>query len=128
MTPDNEPILVVDDDEGCARTVALTLMRAGLPVETLSDPLRALWRITHQPYALVITDLNMPGLLGTRLLAELRQVSPRTPGLLLTGFPDARARADARALGVRILCKPVSNEELVETVRSLVTPPQAAAQ
>ena len=114
----NEPILVVDDDPICCRAIAEVLERDGYRVESTTDPIAALWRTLKRKYALLVTDLAMPGLAGTRLLTEVRRANPGMPGILVSGFPDRRALADAEELAVPLLTKPFSPDDFLEAVRT----------
>jgi two-component system, cell cycle sensor histidine kinase and response regulator CckA len=126
MTASFEAVLVVDDDAACCQSVAQTLIKAGYRTEATTDPLDGLWRLMHNRYGLVIADLHMPGLSGTRLIAQLRRISPTTPAVLMSGFPDARARAEADELNAWVLCKPIGIETLLDTVGRLLGNPREA--
>jgi two-component system cell cycle sensor histidine kinase/response regulator CckA len=120
MMPSRQPILVVDDDAACCESMTQALKRAGYAVESTTDALHALWRTMNQHYALVISDLEMPDLSGSRLLAHVRRCSPQTPAILVSGFPDARALKEARQLGIIVLSKPFGVDTLLCTVRDVL--------
>lgn len=71
------------------------------------------------PLALVISDLKMPGMTGDILLAKVRERSPDTLNILLTGYADLDAIANAinRAGLYRYLGKPWRRDDLLLTVR-----------
>ncbi len=58
---------------------------------------------------IVLTDIAMPGLNGLQLAAELQQLKPELPVLLVTGFAE---RADVVASGVPFLSKPFDQAAL----------------
>jgi CheY-like chemotaxis protein len=66
------PILVVDDEEPIARTLAEILASAGYDVDTASDGRAALERIDRRDYRLVLSDLRMAGLDGPGLYRALQ--------------------------------------------------------
>jgi two-component system response regulator FlrC len=115
-----ERILVVDDDPVSCRLMADVLERAGHRVEWTTAASVALERMNTGRFALVVSDVNMPHMLGTDLCAELRRRDPSLPLLLVSAFADRRAEAEARALGARLLAKPVRSEALVDTVQALL--------
>jgi DNA-binding response OmpR family regulator len=113
-------ILIVDDDPAACRFLAEVLENAGYGVETESDAARALDRVQHFRYGLVVSDVVMPEVSGTTLVAQLGRVHPGTPALLLSAFPDEQTRAEARALGVPLLAKPFCADMLVLLVEKLL--------
>jgi DNA-binding NtrC family response regulator len=115
-----DPVLVVDDDAVCCELMATALERDGHRVEWTTDPLHAVRLVRARRYALIVSDMNMPRLSGTALAAEAARSRPGLRTLLVTGFGDARVRAEADALGTVLLAKPVRVEVLAEAVRQLV--------
>src|SRR5205814_7444557 len=70
-------IMVVDDDVVTARFMTHVLgKRGGFEVCHAPDPRSALAMARTQPWDLVITDVEMPGMSGLELLRALREVSP----------------------------------------------------
>jgi CheY-like chemotaxis protein len=116
------PILVVDDDPVGCRATAAILEDAGYAVEWTTEPARALARAQRWPYALVVSDVQMPGLRGTALAAELARTRPATKVLLLSALVDERTKAEAAALAVPLLEKPVRLANLLATVARLTAP------
>jgi response regulator RpfG family c-di-GMP phosphodiesterase len=70
------------------------------------------------PYCVVISDMRMPGMNGAEFLSQVRQKSPETVRMLLTGGTDLNAAIDAVNEGniFRFLTKPCSKEELVDAI------------
>ena len=68
---------------------------------------------TTDPFGVVITDLGMPHLDGCGVAKAIKEVSPRTPVILLTGW-GARLGSDAEAPAQvdRVLGKPAKLREL----------------
>jgi CheY-like chemotaxis protein len=57
---------------------------------------------------LVLSDINMPGMSGIELLAELQAMWPDLPVMMITAYGDAGTETKVRALGTeRFLTKPV---------------------
>ena len=90
-------VLVVDDDPETVAALAENLERLGdqYIIESASSGARALAKIQHQKYALVITDLYMPEVDGWELIKRIRIISPQTQLILITGYlsPDVEAKA-----------------------------------
>ncbi len=70
------------------------------------------------PYSVVISDMRMPGMNGAEFLFQVRQKSPETVRMLLTGGTDLNAAIDAVNKGniFRFLTKPCTKETLVEAI------------
>jgi FixJ family two-component response regulator len=70
------------------------------------------------PYAIVISDMRMPGMDGAQFLAEVRQTSPDTVRMLLTGYTDLDAAIHSVNEGniFRFLTKPCEKEVMAKTI------------
>ncbi len=116
-----ELILLVEDEELVRRVFKRTLERSGYRVVEAGDGTEALQLYARTPdaFALVVTDLRMPGRNGAELSRQLRALSPRMPILYLSGHPesDGGALLTERA---ELLEKPLSATDLLEKVRSLI--------
>lgn len=69
-------VLVADDEPHMARVIELFLRREGYEVEIVPNGKAALDRILKQPPDVLITDINMPGMTGEALCAELQERLP----------------------------------------------------
>ncbi len=70
------------------------------------------------PFAVVISDMRMPGMNGAQFLAQMRKNAPDTVRMLLTGFTDLDAAIAAVNEGniFRFLTKPCRKEDLVSAI------------
>ncbi len=115
-------ILLVEDDQEAAFFAVHVLTTMGrFDVTHTADPRGALDRARSEPWDLVLTDLDLPGMSGLELLAALRQVRPALPVVVITAHqaagrePEAaRRRADA------FLQKPVLPAQLVAVAEALI--------
>ena len=90
-------ILCVDDNEQSLSIRKVMLETRGYRVLACSCGLEALDRFKKGGVDLVLTDLIMPGLDGTKLIEEVKNLSPQTPAILLSGkvkMYDRDTRAD----------------------------------
>ena len=82
-----EAILIVDDDPVARETLGEALEKRGYSLEAASSAEAALARMAQREFAVVVTDLNMPGgASGLDLMAAIRQRFPETLCVLVTGF------------------------------------------
>jgi CheY-like chemotaxis protein len=70
----------------------------------------------------VLSDINMPGMDGLQLLAEIRQRFPDLPVMMVTAYADDDRRRRAGELGAaEFLAKPVDFDQLKAQLRQLPT-------
>ncbi len=78
-------ILCVDGNEQSLSIRKVMLETRGYHVVTCTGGEEALERFKKGGVDLVLTDLTMPGLDGTKLIEEIKSLSPQTPAILLAG-------------------------------------------
>ena len=106
-------ILVVDDQEIICELIAEHLSADGHRPVTASDSTEAFASFEAGAFDLLITDQSMPGLSGEQLARKVKERSPGTHVIMLTGFGDDLLNDGKPPEGIdRILSKPVSSEEL----------------
>ena len=91
-------ILCVDDHEQSLSIRKVLLETRGYRVIACSNGEEALEHFRKGGIDLVLTDLIMPGLDGTKLVEEIKAMSPQTPAILLSGkvkIYERNLRADA---------------------------------
>jgi two-component system response regulator HydG len=115
-------IMVVDDDAVTARFMTHVLgKRGGFEVCHAPGPRAALAMARTQPWDLVITDVEMPGMSGLELLRALREISPDLPVAVITGHATLDYAVQAiRSDADEFLEKPVHPDELITTATMLV--------
>ena len=82
--------------------------------ETARGAAEALSKLEHTEFDLVLTDLNMPGMNGVELAREVKRRKERMRVVLITGSNPQNITQDID----RVLLKPISVEELKETIAS----------
>ena len=113
-------ILVVEDDPDAALFAVYVLAnRARFEVTHTADPAVALELAAAQPWDLVVTDVEMPGMSGLELLDALRRIAPALPVVVITSHADLRTAALLRRAD-EFLTKPVRIEQLLATVTALI--------
>jgi FixJ family two-component response regulator len=113
-----EKILLVDDESNVLEGYRRILSREFL-LETALGPEQALsMNATRGPYAVVVSDMRMPGMNGIQLLTAIRAQCPNTVRIILTGNADMQTAIDAINEGsiFRFLSKPCSKETMAKTL------------
>jgi DNA-binding response OmpR family regulator len=116
-------VLVVDDQPEYARLISLSLAREGFEVRTASGGEEAIDSAAVLHPDVVLLDINMPGLDGFQVMAELRVRWP-VPIIMVTGDdtpPQRRAGLDRGADDY--VTKPFSPRELAARVRAQLRRP-----
>jgi CheY-like chemotaxis protein len=114
-----ERLLVVDDEEALCVSLTHLLTRLGYQVVAKSRPedALALYRERPSEFALVLTDLTMPGMTGLQLAEQILSIEPRAKVALMSGFSGTWTPASVRLLGlVDMLVKPLSAAALAEGI------------
>jgi DNA-binding response OmpR family regulator len=114
--------LVVEDDPDIVELVTLYLSKEGFTVESVNDGREGLQRIRGGRYDLLILDLQLPGVDGLTICAEVRAAPATrdTPVVMLTARGDETDRIVGLEMGADdYVTKPFSPKELVARVRAL---------
>ncbi len=110
---ENFPILFVDDDQQILDVVAAYLTRNGYSVDTVNNGLLALEKIKEKEFAAVFTDLIMPEISGLDLLKSIKDASPTTEVIIVTGYGTIESAIEALKRGsYDYLQKPINFERL----------------
>ena len=90
-----------------------TLELAGFEYLEAEDAETALDILTRQQVAMVVTDVNMPGMDGHQLLDKIHETYPALPVMLITAFGQVSKAVEAiKAGAVDYLMKPFDSERL----------------
>jgi CheY-like chemotaxis protein len=85
MSDTTDAVLVVDDDAILVDVMALHLRKRGYVVTTAADGAKGLETLTAAgPFAVLVTDLMMPGMSGLDLLRAARQADPDLEVIVVT--------------------------------------------
>jgi DNA-binding NtrC family response regulator len=116
-------ILVVDDETAFLLGIKKVLGSTGAQTDIVETIEEAEKLILQNPYDILITDLRLTGVLGEEGLEIIRFVkenSPRTQCVLVTGFGSPEIRDKAKEQGVEYYFeKPVMPSQLLDVVKKL---------
>lgn len=113
-------VLVVEDEESFSDALSFMLRKEGFDVGTAADGPAALELFERQGADLVLLDLMLPGLPGTEVCRQLRQVSS-VPIIMVTARDGEIDKVVGLELGADdYVTKPFSSRELVARVRAVL--------
>ncbi|MBX9880390.1 MAG: response regulator [Sphingomonas sp.] len=106
-------LLLIEDDEEVRRSFQLLLQGHGYEVRAFAGA-RSAMAGDHSPFDVMICDYRLPDGDGLSVLRAMREGGWQGRAILMTGFPDARLRDEARACGFEaVLEKPLRARDLV---------------
>ncbi len=114
----SERILCVDDDENILDAYKRALRRQ-FQIETAPGGQQALGMMdARNPYAVIVSDMRMPGMDGVQLLATVKQRAPESVRIMLTGNSDQQTAMEAVNEGniFRFLTKPCPPDKLAKAL------------
>jgi len=110
-------VLVVDDDRQIAKLVSSILVSRGYEVRTASDAEYELAMVDERPPALLLCDVEMPGMSGIELCRRVRETS-NVPIIIMSGNGDCASEVAALDAGADdYLVKPLVTDRLLARVR-----------
>ena len=124
--------LIIDDDLAIRTSLKLLLKQAGYLAQAVATPTEALAAVRETPPRLVLMDMNFSlattGADGLALLAQVKQLAPAVPVILITGWGSIElAVAGMKAGAAEFVTKPWHNDHLLQTIETVLalheTPP-----
>jgi CheY-like chemotaxis protein len=114
-------VLVVDDNKAVQDVLSRMLAFLGYSVTVAGNGLEGGTLFITSPYDLVITDLQMPLMNGWELSRLVKERSPKTPVILVTGSYDEK---HSEKIGMKcvdaIIPKPFRVQEIEKTIQRLL--------
>jgi len=120
----HERILFVDDEGSIVKLVTRSLERCGYHVTASKDSQKAfeLFKSNPDAFDLVITDMAMPGLVGSELSKKILEIQPDIPIIICSGYSERLEKIKTKDLNISAyLDKPLSLEELIKNVKKILT-------
>jgi signal transduction histidine kinase len=112
-------LLVVDDDDDVRQVAAAMVEEIGYEVVSVDSGQAALKALEGQHFALLLTDVVMPGMSGVELARRVRQLHPKLPILFASGYADVQTFG-AELTDERVLKKPYRIAEVAARITGLL--------
>jgi DNA-binding NtrC family response regulator len=113
-----EKVLIVDDEKGFLDVLSERMQSRGMEVTTATSAKEALQKLEGQTFDAIVLDLMMPEMGGIEALQRIKDKSPDSEVILLTGQPSVSIGVEAMKLGASdFLIKPADINELTEKIK-----------
>lgn len=114
-------LLLVDDEAALRETLAERLEDAGFDVDQAETGEQAIDKLAEFAFDIVVTDLRLPGLDGTRVLEAAVQRYPDIVGIIVTGYGTVKDAVEAIKRGATdFVTKPFQFDELLHALNSAI--------
>jgi len=113
-------VLLVDDDDGVRTVAEAMLEELGFVVHAVGGGAAALKALEGQPFALMLTDVAMPGMSGVELARRVRPIAPDLPILFASGYADIQTFGEELSEEA-VLKKPYRITDLAARVEATLT-------
>src|SRR5262249_31077097 len=111
-------VLLVDDEPVILDVLARVLAKNGHEIAQAKDGETAVKLVWERGFHVVITDKNLPGMSGLELIKQVKELSPDTDCVMMTGYSSKEAAIDALNKGATAyLEKPFDD---IKTVRDRI--------
>jgi response regulator RpfG family c-di-GMP phosphodiesterase len=112
-------VLLVDDEENVLNSLIRLLRKENYEVFTATSGSAGLDIIKGQNISVILSDQGMPGMMGTDFLNKVKEESPSTIRIMLTGQADIKAAMEAINKGevYRFITKPWNDNEILMTIK-----------
>ena len=117
MTREKTSILTLDDEPIVTKRLQPSLEKKGYEVESFTRSADALQRIKERDFNIVVTDLKMEGVDGMAFLTEVKEKTPETEVIVITGFATMATAKESFNRGIfDFLAKPFKLGEIAEVI------------
>ena len=114
-------ILIVDDDPDFRENLSGILRDEGYVPVTAATGKEAMERVREDEFAVALIDLRLEDMSGLDVMKEIKERSPMTEGILVTGYASQNSAIDAVKLAAySYVEKPFNVGQLLETVRTAI--------
>ncbi|MED5607702.1 MULTISPECIES: two-component system response regulator NtrC [Pseudomonas] len=114
----SETVWIVDDDRSIRWVLEKALQQEGMTTVSFENADSVIHRLGRQQPDVIISDIRMPGSSGLDLLAQIRELHPRLPVIIMTAHSDLdSAVASYQGGAFEYLPKPFDVDEAVSLVK-----------
>jgi Fe-S-cluster-containing dehydrogenase component/CheY-like chemotaxis protein len=116
-------ILIVEDEQDMRDGLKRIFSRRGYGVDTAEDGLKAVKKIKHKSYQVIIVDLKMPGMDGIAVLQKVKGIDRSIAAIIITGYGTVTSAVESMRLGAfDYITKPFRPHDLTLAVERALKP------
>jgi two-component system response regulator HydG len=117
MNAEKKSVLIVEDDKAIIKSFKDILQSEGYSVDSAETGREAIQKSKAQFYNLVLLDIKLPDMEGTKLLTTMHETSPKMVKIMITGYPSLENAVEALNMGAdAYIMKPVNPEKLLALI------------
>jgi len=117
VNAEKKSILIVEDDKAIIESFKEILKSEGYSVDTAETGREAIQKSKAQFYNLVLLDIKLSDMEGTKLLVTMHETSPIMVKIMITGYPSLENAVEALNMGAdAYIMKPVNPEKLLALI------------
>jgi DNA-binding NtrC family response regulator len=123
-TPDQKHILIVEDEPAILSLLSDILTHSGYSVikSTNGEEALSIYQKKHDQIAIVILDMNMPGIGGKEAFLEMKKINPSVCALISTGYSKNDMIQDILREGVKgYIQKPFNMQDLLKLIKNFIS-------
>ncbi|MGC2064415.1 MAG: response regulator, partial [Thermodesulfovibrionales bacterium] len=110
--------LIVEDEVTLRESLRRVLIQEGYEVDSVGSSEAALKTLDEKNYALIITDIILPGDNGIQLLKKCKEKNPEVKFIIITAFASIETAVEAIRTGAfDYLVKPIQHQEIKDTIK-----------
>jgi len=114
-------ILIVDDENDLRTLLSHVLTNAGYEIKSASDGEEAISMLSKYKFDLTLLDIQMPNVNGIQVLKFIKQHSPTTKAIMLTGYADLKNAMEAKEFGAcDFIGKPYKLDDILSTIERIL--------
>lgn len=112
-------VLIIEDDTAFSQMLQKFLEKHGNQVETSLSAVDAKSKLTISNFDVILTDLRLPDYDGIQLLSNIKEIHPKTPVIVMTGYAEVGTAVSAMKKGAfDYISKPFTPEEMLMLISS----------
>lgn len=129
MSKRQNAILIVDDDRSIRTSLSAILEQEGYSVDMAENGREAIEKSNNKFFDLALVDMRLPDMMGTDLLPKLKERTPKTAMIMVTGYPSMQNAINSVNEGADgYITKPVDAETLLKAIKTHLQKREEAAK
>ncbi|KAF0120859.1 MAG: two component sigma54 specific Fis family transcriptional regulator, partial [bacterium] len=127
--PENVNLLIVDDQEELCEVLKDVFQDIGYQVDAVQRGKEAVAKAEQTFFHVVLIDIILPDMSGIEVLKKVKEISPQTEGIIITGNASLKNSIDALSIGAfSYLIKPLDLDEVRAVIQNALEKQQMAME